>query len=238
MENTTYFSSWGQAMVASFQNAWFELAAFLPRLLAALVVLVIGLLIAQGLARVVRALFDRTRADERVDRIGLRDDLERVGVRGSVGTVIGGVVRWFVIAVTALAVVDVLQIPSLSAFVASIILYIPQVIVAAVILAVGLVLGRLVANLIRQASERSGFLIGSIAPVAAVAKWAIVVFALMAALVQLGIAASLVQILFTGLVVMLTIAGGLAFGLGGRDKAHDLIDRIDSEMRRNTGGVR
>src|SRR5690606_21140793 len=118
-----------------------------------------------------------------------------------------------------IAVADILGIDQITAFFESVLLYLPNVIAAIFILAIGMVLGRFAHDVVArtvQAADMQANLRNLLAPAA---KWAIFVFALMAALVQLGIAPDLIRILFTGFVFMVALAGGLAFGLGGRDQA-------------------
>jgi hypothetical protein len=152
---------------------------------------------------------------------------DHLGTQFKVSTLIGWVVKWFFIVVTLLAVVNILNIPQVSSFLDQVLLYIPNVVVAIIILALGLIAGNFFYNVVNRAATASHMSAAAVSGLAALAKWAIVIFALMAALVQLGIAAGLIQILFTGFVAMLALAGGLAFGLGGRDKAARWLDKID-----------
>jgi hypothetical protein len=103
-------------------------------------------------------------------------------------------------------------------------MYIPNVIIAVVILIVGMVVGNFVFTLVKETAlaaelESADFLAG-------VAKWALFIFTLMAALIQLKVASELIQILFTGLVFMVALAGGIAFGLGGKDKAERILEKL------------
>jgi hypothetical protein len=123
-----------------------------------------------------------------------------------------------------------LGIPQITEFLNEVARYIPNVIVAVVILAIGLVIGNFIENVVVSAVSASRIPTSSAGFLGGVAKWSIVVFALLAALVQLGVATSLVQILFTGLVAMIALAGGLALGLGGREKAAKWLDRLEQEM--------
>lgn len=231
--NYPTYASWADAVTASFQRVWFQVADFLPDFLAALVVLIIGLLAANALGKVVRTLINYTKADAVMRRIGIVDDLSRIGIPTSVGGFVGGIVKWIVIIITLLAVVDILRIQQLSIFLHDVLDYIPRVIVAILILSIGIIGGKILHNVIENAGARSTTLGNSTGPLAGLAKWAVIIFSLMAALVQLGIASSLIQILFTGIVTMLTIAGGIAFGLGGKDKAREWLERLDKEFKKD-----
>jgi len=141
-------------------------------------------------------------------------------------------VRWFFIIVFLVAAIDVLGLEQVNAFLREVVLlYLPNVIVAALILVVAAfiadVMKRIVVSSAKAAEVPSPGLLGGIT------KWAIWVFAILAALYQLGIAGVFAQTLFTGFVAMLAIAGGLAFGLGGRDAAARYIEKLKRDIEEN-----
>jgi len=113
-------------------------------------------------------------------------------------------------------------------FLNSIILYIPNVVVAVVILSAVFLIGNFVYNVVKGSTKAAGVMSATL--LAAIAKWAIVIFGFFAALIQLGIATSLVNTIFVGIVAMLSLAGGLAFGLGGRDEAALIIKKLREEI--------
>jgi len=231
MEEITYIS-WGDAIWSSLQRVWFQLAEFLPSFLGALIILLVGIFLAKAIGRLVRTIMIYTKADIGLQKLGILDDLHKIGIPGSFAGFIGGIVKWFIIIITLLAVVDILRIEQLSIFLQSVLEYLPRVVVAIIILGIGVVAGKVLHDMIERASATTRLTAGAAAPLAALAKWSVIIFSLMAALVQLGIATSLIQILFTGIITMLTIAGGLAFGLGGRDKAKEWLDRLDNEFKK------
>jgi len=94
---------------------------------------------------------------------------------------------------------------------------------------VGILVGVFLQEFIRRAIGASRLVSGDF--LGAIAKWAVIIFSVLAALVQLGIAPELIEILFTGIVFMVALAGGLAFGLGGREDARELIQKLREEMR-------
>ncbi len=100
--------------------------------------------------------------------------------------------------------------------------------IAVVVLLLGIIIGSFAGQVIEKAVSASHLHSGEV--IGGIAKWAIVVFAFMAALVQLGIAAGMIQTLFTGLVAMLALAGGLAFGLGGRDHAENVLGTLKRDL--------
>ena len=149
----------------------------------------------------------------------------------SAAGLVGWVVKWFFIIVTLIAVADILRWPQLTNFLESVALYLPNVIIAVLILLVGFILGNGLRDLVTKAVRASELPEASAGLLGTVARWAVIVFAIMATLTQLGVAADLVKILFTGLIAMLALAGGLSFGLGGKDHASLWLTKIKKEIQ-------
>lgn len=218
------------SFIASLESLWSSVLSFIPDLLGALVVLIIGLIIANLLGKLTKKAIKLTKVDKLTEKIGLKQEAENLGFKLNIAALLGWIVKWFFIIVTIIAVLDIINITQLSLFLEDLVLYLPQVIVAVVILTAGMIIGRLASNGAKSAlsktsvTEKISNFLGSLA------KWAIYIFAFMAALVQLGVSASLIQVLFTGIIFMLAIAGGLAFGLGGREHARRILDWFQNEI--------
>jgi hypothetical protein len=131
--------------------------------------------------------------------------------------VTGEIVKWLVRLVFLVAAANVLGMPEVSIFLNQILLWIPNLIVAAIILLVAPLVARFVRGAIEVGAGEMGFSNASL--LGRLAETAIVAFAIVIAINQIGIAANLVNILFIGLVGAVSLAFGLAFGLGGRDVA-------------------
>ncbi len=219
-----------ESVLHSMEDLWDRIVAYAPTLLGALIVLVIGIIISILLGKFAKKIVLFTRVDKLSEKIGLKREVKNVGINLDFATLIGWLVKWFFFIVTFVAVVDILNIEQLTSFLEKLVLYLPNVLVAIVIMGVGLVVGKLFKNAVENSlkgfavTTRVSTFLGSLA------KWSVFIFALMAALVQLGVAADLIQILFTGFVVMLALAGGLAFGLGGREHASKVLDKVSSEI--------
>ena len=210
---------------------WLRLVNFLPQILGAFLILVLGLLLAYSLAELARKLVRLTRIDQFLQNLDVVKSIEKNGVRIRFDEFIAWLVKWFILILTLITVSDSLGLPQITAFLEEVVRYIPRVITATVILAIGFTAASFIQRLVVQAVTASRIPTSSAGFLGTIAKWAIVLFSFMAALIQLGIAAVLLQTLFTGLVAMLALAGGLAFGLGGRDHANQWIGRISSEIR-------
>jgi hypothetical protein len=181
------------------------------------------------LGRLVSQVIKSVRVDEALRKAGVDDTLRRGGVQLNSGHFVGGLVKWFIIVVFVVAAFDVLGLAQVNQFLSSVVLYyLPNVIVAVLVLLLAAVIGdvmqRIVTASARTAQFRSSNLLG------AITKWAIWIFGLLVALAQLGIAAPFIQTIFTGVVVALSLALGLAFGLGGQDAAARFIEKTRQEI--------
>lgn len=221
--------TWGDVITASFQELWGGVVAFVPQLIIALVVFIVGWVIAVALGRVISHVIKSLKVDSALSTLGAEAPLTRAGLRLDSGAFIGALVRWFFILVFLFAALDVLGLSQVTEFLRSVVLtYIPQVIVAAFILVAAALLADFMRSVVVSSAKAAnlpsaGFLGG-------VAKWAIWLFAILAALFQLGIAGIFIQTLFTAFVAMLAIAGGLAFGLGGKEAASRFLEKLRSDI--------
>lgn len=224
--------TWGDVLVLSFQGLWTGVVAFLPQLVVAIVIFIVGWVIAVALDRVVTQIFHALKVDNALQGIGIEEPLSRAGIKLNSGAFIGALVKWFFIIVFLVAAVDVLGLRQVNEFLSTVVLvYLPKVIVAAIILVMAAVLAetmkRLVTGSARAAHLPSAGFLGG------VSKWAIWIFALLAALFQLGIAGPLVQTLFTGAIAAISLAVGLSFGLGGKEAAARFIERLRTDIMDN-----
>jgi Mechanosensitive ion channel, conserved TM helix len=219
---TTEISDWGDAIFLALSNALNTFLAAIPQVIGALLIVVIGWLIAGVLARVTTGLLrragaDRLYAEHAGDVYGSRSQQIKPSVVG------GELVKWLIRIVFLVAAANVLGMTQVSELLNQILLWIPNLIVAAVILLVAPILARFVRGAIEVGAGEMGFtnapLLGRIAEIA------IVAFAVVIAINQIGIAAALVNTLFIGLVGALALAFGLAFGLGGREVAGQITQK-------------
>jgi len=221
-------ATWSDVLSLSFTNLWLGVIGFVPSLIIAIIVVLLGWGIGVLLGRVISQIIKAIKVDEALRRAGVEDFLNKGGLGLNSGAFLGGLVRWFVILVFLIAAFDILHLSQVTTFLLAILNYLPQVIVAVLILiAAGLIadaMKKLVLSSAMSAEVASaGFL-------ATVTKWVIWVFAILVALSQLGIATGFVQTIFTGLVVALSLGLGLAFGLGGQEAASKVIEKVSKEM--------
>ena len=225
--NVTNLSDINNTFMSSSQIIWNNIVNFLPTLVLAIVILVLGLLIASLLGSLITKITKGLKIDKLLNTVGLADKLKEADVNFSLSGLFGWIVKWFIIIAVLLTVANMLSLDAVSDFLKEVLLYIPNVLVAVVIITIGLVVGNFTAELVEKSVRMSDFISNtSIKTLRNITKWVIVLFAIMASLTQLGIAPQLIQVFFTGVVMMFALAGGLAFGLAGRDRAKDVIERI------------
>lgn len=215
----------GQALVAALSEGLLVLGGFVPKFVAGLVVLLIGLIVASVLRQVILEALKALKVEQLLHKYGVPEAKAEL----SWSNILGEIVRWFVIVLFVLPTADIWGLTQVATILNQVLLYIPKVLVATIIALVGLVFASLAHDAILASVH--GISRESSKTVATVTRWALVGFVVLAVLDQLGIAPELIRILVTGFVAMLAIAGGIAFGLGGQGAAKDFID----DLKRRTG---
>jgi len=226
--------NWGQTIVSPFQNWTTKFVNFLPNLIIAIVILIIGWIISVTVGKLIQKLFDWLKVDQAFERLGTKKVLKKSGIEFSVAKFAGELAKWILFLVFFMAASEILQLPQLAQFLNKILLYLPNVIVAVIIMAIGALLANFFDKLIRGSAYTAGFTSANI--LGALAKWAIIIFAVLAALAQLKVATTLIQTLFTGVIAMIAIAGGIAFGLGGKDLAKGLLEKLKQDVESKKEG--
>lgn len=224
------FTTWADVLSRSFQNIFYDLASFVPNLIIAIVIFIVGWLVGAGLGRVVAQVVDSLRIDQALKPTGIERALSRAGFQLSSGRFLGFLVKWFFIIVFLVASLEVLGLTTVNFFIKDVVLgYLPLVIVAVLILLVAAVVAeaaeRVITGSAKAASLHSAGFLGK------VARYAIWIFAILAALDQLRVAPAFMQIFFTGVVIAVSIALGLAFGLGGQATAARYLERLHTEIK-------
>lgn len=223
----------GEAITVSLLGLGEKLVNFIPVFLGALLVFLAGWIVAIALGKLVEQVLRTLRIDKAIEKMGYGNKLEEVGIGPGVSSIIGGIVKWFFILVFLMAATDILHLVEVTSFLNSIILYIPNVAVAVVILSVVFLLGNFVYGIVKGSTRAAGVMSATL--LATISKWSIIIFGIFAALIQLGIAPSLVSTIFIGVVAMLALAGGLAFGLGGKEEAQIILRKLREEIAEKRG---
>ena len=224
------FTQSANAVQSSFYDIWFTVAIYLPRILAAVVVFVIGWIIATILYRIVVEVVKVLKIDEALKNTGLHEAAQEAGFKLNAGVFLATLVMWFTALVFLVAALEILGFNVVTIFLERVVLlYLPQVIIASLIPILGAIVAEIVRKLVSGSAKAAGAHSANLA--GSVAKWAIWIFAVLAALDQLNVAPAFVQTVLTGLVVALSLAFGLAFGLGGKDAAARAIEKMREEIK-------
>ncbi|HBK34741.1 MAG: Conserved TM helix repeat-containing protein [Candidatus Uhrbacteria bacterium GW2011_GWE2_40_58] len=211
-----------------FLELWDSIVAYLPQILGAIAIFFVGIIIAVVLSKAIEKVIGILGVDQIATKFEIKAFFERLGIRLHIGILLGWIVKWFFIIISLIAATDILGWEQVTTYLQQVVIYLPNVIIAIIILLVGILLANFVKHIVKSAVEAAK--LESAEFVSGIAKWAILIFTFMAALVQLQIAPDLIRVLFTGLVAMLALAGGLAFGLGGKDHASRVLDRLRKDI--------
>ncbi len=215
------------AVVTSIISNFFTgVALYFPQFIAGLLILIIGLILAGIIKQVVLGFFKLINFDKWLAGAKIKLSFDtKVWPE-----IVAELFRWAVLILFIVAAVETWGIKGIGTILNQLLFYIPNVFVAVVIGLVGIVVGNLVSDLVRHSAKSMGaHAAGSLA---SLARYAIFVFTTLIVLHQLGVAADLIRILFTGIVAMLAIAGGLAFGLGGQETARDILRGIREKIEK------
>ncbi len=223
-----FIQTWTEVVTASLQTLWSGFIGFLPNILGAIIVFLIGWLIAALLGKLAAQIIRALRVDQILEKMRFKKSLERANLTLDSGRFIGELVKWFFIIVFLMAATDILRLPQVTEFLKQILFYIPHLIVAVIILLVAVLVANFLQKLVRASVEAAG--LKSAGFLAGVTKWAILIFAVLAALLQLGIVPALIQTIFIGFVAALAISAGLAFGLGGKDLAAQVLSKLRKDI--------
>jgi hypothetical protein len=221
-QTTVVHPSFGDTLVASFRDAFSMILSAIPRILGFIVIVAIGWFVSTLLARAVLGLLRAIRFDELMQKSGLADFMNKMGTGVDPAGIVAGLVKWLVRIVVLLVAFDTLGLPAVSDVMRQFLLWLPNLVVAMVVLFIGGIAARALGNIVRGATAEGGFRNPeTLSNVARTAVWA---FAIVVAVNQLGIATNLINTIFTGLIGALALAAGLAFGLGGRDLASRTLE--------------
>jgi len=217
-----------EILIASLQTIWMSVIGFLPTFLAALIVFIVGWLIAVFLGKIVNKLIKASKLDSLLEKLGFEHALAKAKLKLDSGRFFEELVKWFFIIVFLMAATDILGLSQVTLFLNTILLYLPNVVVAAIVLLIAVIVGNFMNRVVKASADTAG--LASSTVVGAIVRWAILIFGFVIALSQLGIASSLLQTIVIGLIAMLALAGGLAFGLGGKDMAAEVLKKLRQDL--------
>jgi len=215
---------WNNLIAEPVRQMLAKILAYLPVLAGALVILIVGWLIAKAIRGIINWLLKVVRFDMLADKAGISEVLRKGDLKVSAREVVSGIVYWLIIIMVLVMTVDALGLPKASDVLASLFAYVPNVIAALLVLVVAMSLASFVSGIVRTAAGNANLPKPHL--LAGICRWAIIIFAVTIALEQLGIAPLLVSTTFNIILGGVVLALALAFGLGGKDAAANYLDEL------------
>ena len=206
-----------------------KITVFLPKLIGAIIIFVVGLIIAKLVKMGIVKLLRLVRFDSAADKTGVKGFLDKGNIIKTPSEIIGSLTYWFIMILALIASMDALGLPIVSDILNDIFLYIPNVVAAIIVLILGILFGNLLSAVVRTAASNAGLTTAE--GLGKTALYAIVVFSGAIALIQLGIGEEIVTSAFGLAFGALALAFGLAFGLGGKEVAGEYLKRWLEEKK-------
>jgi len=208
---------------------WYDFISYMPTLVLGFLILIFGWLFSVGVGKIVAQILKKVKFDGVFEKEGWKEAMDKAKIKISASLFVGTVVKWILFIVFLWAALATWGLTHFANFMEKIIDYVPNVIVASLIFVVAVILADFLAKIITAATERANFKHTHLA--GEMVRWAIWIFAIFAILVELGIASDLLMTLFTGIVAFIVIAGGISFGLGGKDFAADILTDFKKKLK-------
>jgi mechanosensitive ion channel-like protein len=208
-------------LVEPFHGFWTQVSVKLPGILAALVLLLIGMVVARVIRTAIQSGLKYAKLDQYTDKINLNELLSRLGMGRSPSFVVGFMVYWLIILVFLVSAANTVKLVVVAQVVERFLLFIPHVLAAVLVVAAGLLIGRFLGEIVQNAATANRIQ-GSII-LSKIVNLVVVVFSAVMALEQLGVDTSIMTSSAQIILATLGLALAIAFGLGGRDVAADII---------------
>lgn len=221
---------WYDSTIQALQELWEGTIAFAPKLIGALLVFLIGWFISVAIGKVVAEILRKLNLNKFFEKGAVKEALDKAEFKVDISGFIGAIFKWVLVIVFLSVAVDILGLVQFGVFLNSILAFLPNIVVAVLILVVAVIIADILEKIARAAVE--GVRVGYGNLVGIIVRWSIWVLAIFAILDQLRIAPALIQTLIQGVVGLIVIAGGLAFGLGGKEVAAEILRDLKRKLQR------
>lgn len=230
MDYNLSVSNWQEAFLLAISNILTNVLSYLPTVVAALFVFLVGLVLAKWIKALVVKILDKIKLSTIIKKSGFEPFLEKAEITIKIEDILGGIVKWLIILVFFITTVNILGLTTVSLVLNNILGYIPRVVSAILVLTVGVLVAGLVEGVVKgalaQVDLKTARLLGKIS------SYIVVIFAALAAINELQIAQALVNALFIGVVGMLALGFGLAIGLGAKDLVANILEEWYKNFKR------
>ncbi len=220
---------WSAITSGALQGLWQGFIKFIPQLIGALIVFIVGWFIAVWIGRLIAEILKRLRFDKIFEKSKWDEALTKADFKMKMSDFIGGIIKWILVIVFLLAAVEILGLSQFAGFLKAIVIWLPNLVVAVAIFVVAIIVADFSEKLIKAVVEKMK--VGYSKFLGSLVKWSIWIFAILAILTQIGVANDIVQILISGFVALIVISAGIAFGLGGRDVAKDVLENLRRKIK-------
>jgi hypothetical protein len=219
---------WSLITMQALQGAWEEILLFLPNLLAAIIIFILGWFIAIWIGKLVAQILNKLKFDSVFEKTGWKEALSNADVKVEPSGFIGAICKWILVIVFLMIVTDIMGWVAFAGLLAKIIAWMPNLLVAIIIFIVAIIISDIVEKLVKVSMKKMG--VSSVNFLGSTVKWAIYIFAGLAVLLQLGVTPEIVKVLVMGFVGTITLALGLSFGLGGKEAAGRFIEDLRKKV--------
>jgi hypothetical protein len=224
---------WDTLIVEPVRGMLTKILAYLPTLLGALVILIVGWIVARIIKGLIDWLLKTVRFDVLADKAGISEVLKKGNLKISAREVVSGLVYWLIMIMVLVMTVDALGLTKTTDVLTKLFDYIPKVIAALLVLVVAMFLASFVSGIVQTAAGNANMPKPEL--FAGVCRWAIIIFAVTVALAELEIATILVTSTFNIILGGICLALALAFGLGGKDTVARYLDELRKKSSEKKG---
>ncbi len=222
-----------QALVDSFTQAWGQVIMLAPKMVAMVIVLVVGYAVARWFGGLITVIAEKIGLQTAAERSGLAKSMNDVGIRRPLPSIVGGLVFWLLMGVFVMAAFNILGLQSISDAMGEVVNYIPKLLVATVVVVIGLLAATFLRGVVATSADRVGLSYAEY--LAGGCYWVLSILTFIAAFNQLGIQFALLEKLILIGFGGLSVGFALAFGLGGRDVMNGILSGYYVRQRIQAG---
>jgi len=222
------YSTWLNTTLTALLQAWKGFIYFLPNLVGAIIIFTVGWFVAVGVGKLITKFLNFCKLNQFLERFGWKEALEKAEIKFDASEFLGVLIKWCLVIVFLMAATDILRLEQFSGFLGRVLGYIPNIVIAALIFVVAVIIADILERVVKGTTQKVGIAYAKF--LGETVRWAVLVFAAIAILLQLGVAVAIVNAMVFGFIGMLALAGGLSFGLGGRDEAHELLKKLKKRV--------
>ena len=207
----------GQEITASLLGVVYTIIDWVPRVIGVLIILIIGHYLAKGVKQLIKKVLKTIKFEDFMVKLKVTDMIKSQGVSLTISDIAVWLIYWLVFLAFISAAADVLAVPSITEFIAMVISYIPSIFAGLIIILLGIIAANTLSNFVKNFKGGDTY--------KQLVRWFILIIAFIAAIEQLGLDISFITNNLFIILAGAMLAFGLAFGLGGRDKAKEVINK-------------